>query len=319
MFSKMIEVGSKTKSSRFSRCAMLVGAVTAFSLSGVSQADNLPFRIDGKEWVDQKAFIDSGKRCGAVEPDAIARHQIDEEIRRRVGLQKELGLARTGGVINVYWHVINKGTGISNGDISDSLIEDQIDVLKAAYLSTGWDFNLVATDRTTNATWYAMEPGTTAEAQAKAALRQGSADDLNIYSANPGGGLLGWATFPSSYASNPTKDGVVILYSSVPGGSAAPYNLGDTATHEVGHWMGLYHTFQGGCSNSGDLVSDTSAERSPAYGCPVGRDSCTGKKFPGLDPITNFMDYTDDACMDSFTAGQDARMDAVFTTYREGK
>ena len=227
------------------------------------------------------------------------------------------GTTVTGGTINVYFHVINNGTASANGNILDSVIANQLNVLNTAFAPAGWQFLLVATDRTTNATWYTAQPGTSAETQMKNALRQGSADDLNIYSNNMGGGLLGWATFPSSYASNPQADGVVVLYSSLPGGTAAPYNQGDTATHEVGHWMGLYHTFQGGCSeNKGDLVSDTPAERSAAYGCPIGRNTCSG---PGVDPITNFMDYTDDSCMFNFTTGQDARMDAMFSAYRSGK
>ncbi len=260
------------------------------------------------------------ERCSTIEPSDVEKLRIDTEIATHLR-DPALGVTRqglTGGVINVYFHVINNGT---QGNVSDQAIANQISVLNAAYASTGWSFNLVSTDRTTNATWYTASGGT-AETQMKNALRQGTADDLNIYSNNMGGGLLGWATFPSSYNSSPKMDGVVLLYSSMPGGSAAPYNLGDTATHEVGHWMGLYHTFQGGCSRQstgGDGVADTAAEKSPAYGCPVGRDTCTGSRFPGNDPITNFMDYTDDSCMDTFSVGQDTRMDAMFTTYRAGK
>jgi Pregnancy-associated plasma protein-A len=253
-------------------------------------------------------------RCSTVDLSAIELDQIEQAIK---GVSTALAVGSV--TINVYWHVINKGTGISNGDIPASQITDSINVLNAAYANTPFKFNLVATDRTTNSTWYTAGPNTTAESQMKNALRQGTADDLNVYSSNPGGGLLGWATFPSSYAGNPKADGVVLLFSSVPGGTAAPYNQGDTGTHEVGHWLGLYHTFQGGCVKNtagGDGVADTPAEKSPAYGCPVGRNTCTSA---GNDPITNFMDYTDDSCMFEFTAGQSTRMDAMWVQYRQGK
>jgi Pregnancy-associated plasma protein-A len=230
--------------------------------------------------------------------------------------------------IPVWVHIIRSGTGA--GDVPDFRIAAQIDVLNDSYAgqtgvgspNTPFRFQLAGITRTNNSSWYTMGYGSTAENQAKAALRRGGASTLNVYSANVGGGLLGWSTFPSSYASNPLMDGVVVLSDSLPGGNAAPYDEGDTATHEVGHWLGLFHTFQGGCAKDprkgnpkGDLVADTPAERAPAYGCPVGLDSCPSA---GSDPIHNFMDYSDDFCMFEFTPGQDLRMDAQWAAYRDG-
>lgn len=222
-------------------------------------------------------------------------------------------------IFDVHFHVIRDDSG--NGGVSTQQINAQMQVLNDAYaggaggVNTPFRFNLANTTYSNNTAWYTAGPGSAAEADMKASLRAGDAATLNIYSSSPGGGLLGWATFPTSYAGDPLNDGVVVLNESLPGGSAAPYNEGDTGTHEVGHWLGLYHTFQGGCNKrSGDLVDDTPAERSPAYGCPVGRDSCRGG---GADPIFNYMDYTDDSCMFEFTAGQEARADALSQLYRK--
>jgi hypothetical protein len=261
------------------------------------------------------------RKCGVEDLDEATMTAIDEDVAHYLAQHKDDTIAQaTGGAVSVYFHVINNGSSASQGNISDQMIASQIAVLNSAYASSGWSFNLVSTDRTTNASWYTVTPGTTAETQMKNALRKGTADDLNLYSANIGQGLLGWATFPQDYSRSPKMDGVVVLYSSLPNGGAAPYDEGDTATHEVGHWMGLYHTFQGGCARQatgGDGVSDTPAEKSAAFGCPVGRNTCAN--IAGNDPITNFMDYTDDACMDRFSAGQNSRMNSYFSAYRFGK
>jgi Pregnancy-associated plasma protein-A len=261
-------------------------------------------------------------RCATPVLAQIDRQRTDDDLvaflRARQARNAEIYRATGTVTVPVWFHVINRGTGLANGDLPQSQIDGQMAVLNAAYATTPFKFTLAGVTRTTNSTWYRMTPGSSAERNAKNALRKGGPETLNLYTANPSGilgsGLLGWATFPTSYAGAPKQDGVVVRFSTVPGGTATPYNEGDTATHEVGHWFGLYHTFQGGCANPGDEVADTAAEKSAAYGCPVGRDTCTAKA--GLDPITNFMDYVDDSCMDNFTAGQSTRMDQMHLQYR---
>jgi hypothetical protein len=183
--------------------------------------------------------------------------------------------------------------------------------------NTPFRFEMIGVDRTTNATWFNSGIDSPEERAMKAALHVGGANTLNFYVNNAGGVYLGWATFPFWYAGDPLQDGVVVLYSSLPGGDccgARVYNEGDTGTHEIGHWLGLFHTFQGGCAAvHNDFVADTPSERKPNFGCPVGSDTCPGD---GLDPIENFMDYTEDSCMYQFTAGQSARMEALSLQYR---
>lgn len=224
-------------------------------------------------------------------------------------------------VIPVWFHVISAGPGFGLGETPDSMIRDQVRVLNDSYngrtggANTGFGFELAGITRTENATWFtSLASDFNVELEAKTALRQGGPGTLNIYlvDADP---LLGWAYFPSIINSSfADLDGVVVDWRSLPGGPFAIYSEGDTATHEVGHWLALYHTFDGGCGTKGDYVADTASEQSPAFNCPVGRDTCNGK--PGVDPIVNFMDYSQDSCMYLFTPGQAERMQAAWSVFR---
>ena len=218
-------------------------------------------------------------------------------------------------VIDTYVNIICDDSG-NNCAGTEGQVLAQMQVLNSAFIvNSPYQFQLNGQIRKfNNSAWLTAGPGSTAERSMKSTLRQGGRGALNMYVSNPGGGLLGWATFPSSYDGNPDNDGVVVLGGSLPGGNADPYNEGDTGTHEVGHWLGLYHTFQGGCRGGGDLVADTPAVRSPNYGCPAGIDSC--RKQSGLDDVFNYMDYTDDSCMFQFSDGQVVRAYEQSLQYR---
>jgi hypothetical protein len=247
------------------------------------------------------------RTCGAPEPTLAEMTQVGAALRRYVG---ENAAAAATGNIKVAFHVIYDPT-TGEGNVSQAMIDAQIAKLNSDYTGTGYTFTLASVDRTGNKTYFGMTPNS--DSKPKNALAIDPLHRFNIYSAKPGQGLLGWATFPWSYAESDKRHGVVIHYASMPGGSLAPYNLGRTLVHEAGHYLGLYHTFQGGCTAPGDQVDDTPYEASAAYGCPTGRNTCAAT---GLDPINNFMDYTDDACMYQFSPGQNTRMASSVGTYR---
>lgn len=228
--------------------------------------------------------------------------------------------------VPVWFHVITNGPAT---DVLDVQLQRQLDVLNGAFAGTPggavtpFAFVHAGTDRTDNPAWYGMSPGSDAELDAKTALRQGDAMTLNVYVTKTSNGGS-WATFPWSYRNNPERDGVVLARGVVPGGTAVGSNEGDVAVHETGHWLGLYHTFQGydftsgtggGCTGEGDYVADTPAEDIPGRTCEVLRDTCIS---PGTDPVHNYMDYTLDACQNQFTQGQVDRMAEQWTTYRAG-
>ena len=277
-------------------------AVLSLILPGLAMAQDIHF-------MGHDGHLKRGLRCAAPEATAYGQKIANDAVTNWLAAHP-FGAEKAVTQIPIAFHVITNG---SAGNVTASQIQDQIDVLNAAYAGTNFSFYLASTDYTNNRRWYNRCYSTGTERQMKSALAIDPAHNLNIYTCNPSGGILGWAYFPTSYPESDYRHGVVLLHSSLPGGSAAPYNLGDTGTHEVGHYLGLYHTFQGGCSSPGDSVNDTPYEASPAYGCPVGRDTCASA---GQDPIYNFMDYTDDACMNQFTSDQATRMQAITATYR---
>jgi len=296
----------------------------------ISKQHDNPIRIGDYEYPSMEAFHSSGHFCGSHKSNE--EKDLDEAEHKEILKSILPSLSSSSNLrsrefedaldlkvvtkVNVYAHVIMSSSGL--GNISDAMLRAQLRVLNEDYKSSSFKFVPKSIDYSRNDQWYTMGMGSSAEISAKNALRKGTAADLNVYFANIGGGFLGWATFPSDYRRYPKYDGIVVLSASLPGGTAAPYNLGKVTTHEVGHWLGLYHTFQDGCFG-GDLVQDTAPENEPYWGCnpEENRDTCPSQ--PGLDPIHNYMDYADDACKTEFSSGQGVRAKSQWKAYRAGK
>lgn len=187
------------------------------------------------------------------------------------------------------------------------MLTNQLNVLNEAFAPHDIAFVLKGTDRTINRAW--ATDSSNSELAMKRQLRKGDYKTLNLYFMKSlVDDAFGYCYFPDAAAADTSSteflyDGCSIMSSTLPGGSLTDYNMGHTATHEIGHWFGLYHTFEGNsCTGSGDLIADTPASASMTSGCPVGRDSCPNQA--GVDPIHNYMDYSTDACYEEFTAGQ---------------
>jgi hypothetical protein len=291
-----------------------------------------PRAFQNVPWIDEQGVMRSGGLCAtreysAEEVRALEAEHLQDLMSGRLSIRPDYSAPTT---IKVHFHVISDG---KNGVVSAKVLNDTIAQLNRTFgggeggFNTGIQFtwaNAVNGQPVVyvNRSWYSAKPGSKAEAEMKKTIASKPENNpnhvFNIYTNSPGvyygGTLLGWATFPWELAANPLMDGVVMNNIALNHGGTTSYNSGDVVAHEAGHWLGLYHTFQGGCTGStsydgttglGDLVDDTAPEASYASGCPVGRDTCAGD---GVDPIHNYMDYTSDTCQTGFTAGQNGRL-----------
>ncbi|GAA4218660.1 hypothetical protein FHR32_004551 [Streptosporangium album] len=290
-------------------CLFTAGAAPAVpALASAVTGPSAPPRSPGCDAVARQTASGRGPEPHAPAPPQVAEMLADLR-RRQSGMRRGPWAPIT---VPTWVHVFTAGPLGAR----DGAVRDQIATLNAAYggrfggADTGIQFRLDGLTRTDNAAWFraplAYETAVKGE-------RKGGAGTLNLYIAQLSQLVLGYSTYPYLYRSEPALDGVVIDWRTLPGGSLRNFDRGFTGVHEIGHWLGLLHTFENGCVPPGDQVADTPAEGRPTEGCPARKDTC---KDDGDDPVRNFMDYTHDHCMSEFTAGQAARMHEMWAAYR---
>ncbi len=310
--------------------ALSVPALVLLSWGAPASASPTPAQADRSDCLPAGS---SARTSGGRAPDGSTYslrqlRRIDRHLTKALGDQ-QFSVARTATMlvgpelrIPVHVHVIRDG---DNRGPSENRVRRQLDVLDAAYngaqstlsAPTRFSFRLASFERVRNDRWYHAGMDSKADRNMRRELHRGDASELNLYVLSPQtdnrGVVLGWSSAPWQVKDDLALDGVTVHEDSLPGGGLLFYDRGDTAVHEIGHWLGLLHTFEGGCSEPNDLVEDTPAEAEPSTTCDAEKDTCS---LAGTDPVHNFMDYAEDACMDMFTPGQVSRMTDNWLAYR---
>ena len=206
-----------------------------------------------------------------------------------------------------------------NGLLTGAQIEGQTTALNTAFNDNGYSFYTANIDSANNSGWYYATASYHYDTgqwnnddqylAMASALGVDISTSVNFYFTGEDY-MQGMGVYPWSFGEDDPRNGLFCSNYTIPGGDF-PYHLGITGVHEVGHYFGLYHTFENGCSAPGDEVDDTPYQIDANYGCPSAPQSCGS-----YDDVGNYMDYMDDDCLEHFTSGQVDRIDWALNTYR---
>ncbi|OAQ71913.1 metalloprotease [Pochonia chlamydosporia 170] len=245
--------------------------------------------------------LNNRDECGAPEPTEEHKAITKQLLLNETMFADNEFSAKANINVPVHVHIVARDKTPNGGYAKETDIRNTIAGMNKHYSNMGFQYILKNIDYTINAEWSSNK----GEYAMKEKLREGDYKTLNLYYI-PTLDANGYCYLPikTPDAASFIKDGCTIRTDKM--------TNGQTTTHEVGHWLGLYHTFQGECGGSGDQVDDTPACKK-TWSCNDNQDTCPGR--PGKDPVHNFMSYG--TCRREFTVGQGKRMRSSYDYYRK--